>query len=259
MSIDELLRLMARLREPKRGCPWDQEQTFASVAPYTIEEAYEVADAIERGDMVSLREELGDLLFQVVFHAQMAREAGMFDFDAVVGGIVEKMTRRHPHVFGEDTVKDAWDQTERWEEQKARERSAKADTESSVLDDIPQTLPALSRAYKLQKRAARVGFDWPRIAGVLEKVEEELAELRAEIGAGRPDRLADELGDLLFSCTNLARHAGVDPESALRAANAKFERRFRALEWEVRAGGHSPGELDLEALDAAWERVKSRE
>jgi MazG family protein len=259
MSIDELLRLMARLRAPEGGCPWDLQQTFATVAPYTIEEAYEVADAIERGEMAELREELGDLLFQVVFHAQMASEAGAFGFDEVVAGIVEKMTRRHPHVFGGEQVTDASEQTERWEEQKARERSAKAETDPSLLDDVPRALPALSRAHKLQKRAARAGFDWPGIEGVFEKVQEEIEELRAELDVGDSDRLADELGDLLFSCVNLARHAGVDPETALRGANAKFERRFRAVEEQVRAGGHRPEELDLEALDAHWESVKSRE
>ena len=259
MPIDELLRLMARLRDPEGGCPWDLQQTFATVAPYTIEEAYEVADAIERQDMAELREELGDLLFQVVFHAQMAQERGSFGFDEVVAAIVEKMTRRHPHVFGNDAVADAAEQTERWEEHKARERSAKAVGEPSVLDGVSRALPALVRANKLQKRAARVGFDWPRIEGVVEKVEEELGELRAELGAGEPARLAEEIGDLLFSCVNLARHAGVDPEGALRAANTKFERRFRALESQVRAGGRSPDELDQETLDGYWEGVKSRE
>jgi MazG family protein len=221
-ALEGLLDIMAKLRDSERGCPWDKAQTFRTIAPYTIEEAYEVADAIERGDMEALREELGDLLFQVVFYAQMAREAGLFDFAHIAGDIAEKMVRRHPHVFGPARVDSVAEQTQAWEAHKAEERTAKAVAlhEPSVLDGIPPALPALTRAEKFQKRAARVGFDWPQAAQVLAKIDEELAEFRAELGAAKgleqAARLEDEIGDLLFALVNLARHMEVDPEQALR-------------------------------------------
>lgn len=258
MNIDELLQVMARLRDPEQGCPWDCEQTFATIAPYTLEEAYEVADAIARQDMAELREELGDLLFQVVFHAQMAREAGHFQFDDVVQAIVDKMVRRHPHVFADAQVADAAEQTARWEVQKAAERAAKAEQQAhSALDGVAVALPALVRAEKIQKRAARAGFDWPDIAGPLAKVREEVDEVAAELQAGAPpDRVAAEVGDLLFAAVNLARHAGVDAETALREATLKFERRFRAVE----AGLGKPlHEVSLAEMDAQWEAVKRAE
>lgn len=260
VDIDALLELMERLRDPKGGCPWDRQQTFATVAPYTVEEAYEVADAIERADYGELREELGDLLFQVVFHAQMAREAKLFAFGDVVAAIVDKMTRRHPHVFGSERIDDAAAQTTAWEARKAEERKAKAESgEHGVLDGVARTLPALVRAGKLQRRAARVGFDWPDTAGVAHKVAEELQELRAAIGAGNRQEIEEEVGDLLFACINLARHAGVDAEIALRGANAKFERRFRAVEAALRAEGRTPHDADLEEMDAHWDAAKGRE
>jgi len=251
-AVEELLALMARLRDPEHGCPWDREQDFSTIAPYTLEEAYEVADAIAREEPQALRDELGDLLFQVVFHAQMAHERGWFDFQAVAAGIVEKMIRRHPHVFGEHTVADAGAQTEAWEAIKARERG-----EAATLDGIPLALPALTRAAKLQRRAARVGFDWPTLAPVLGKLREELDELDAAMNAREAQaRLAEELGDLLFSAVNLARHLEIDPEAALRAANAKFERRFRGVEARLAASGRRPADADLAELDALWKQVK---
>jgi len=253
--IERLLSIMARLRDPERGCPWDLEQSFATIAPHTIEEAYEVADAIERGDLPALKDELGDLLFQVVFYAQMARETGAFDFDAVVESITNKMITRHPHVFGEVTVASAAAQTTAWEAHKAAERTARA--EASALDGVAAALPALTRAVKLQKRAARVGFDWPDAAPVVHKIGEELAELSAEIhGGGEPDRVQDEAGDLLFACVNLARHLGVDPETALRQANRKFETRFRRVEAMLAAEGRGPAEASLDELETLWQRAK---
>ena len=222
---------MARLRDPERGCPWDLEQDFASIAPYTIEEAYEVADAIARGDLAELKDELGDLLLQVVYHARMAEEAGLFDFDQVAAAIADKMIRRHPHVFGSAEVDGARAQSHAWEAVKATERASRAGAEGDarVLDDVPLALPALVRAAKLQRRAARVGFDWPEPVQVVDKIEEEIAELRAELGrSASVDRLSDEIGDLLFALVNLARHLEVDAEASLRQANAKFERRFRS-------------------------------
>lgn len=258
MNIDELLQVMARLRDPEQGCPWDCEQTFATIAPYTLEEAYEVADAIARADMAELRDELGDLLFQVVFHAQMAREAGHFDFDDVVRAIVDKMVRRHPHVFADVQVADAAEQTRRWEAQKAEERAARAQQQShSVLDGVAVALPALVRAEKLQKRAARVGFDWPDIQGPLDKVREEIDEVQAELAAAAPqDRVAGEIGDLLFAVVNLARHRGVDAETALRQASLKFERRFRHVEQSLQAAGRELTEATLAEMDALWEEAK---
>lgn len=261
MNIDELLAVMERLRHPQQGCPWDKEQNFSTIAPYTLEEAYEVADAIAREDMAELREELGDLLFQVVFHAQMAREAGHFEFSDVVRAIVEKMVRRHPHVFGDVQVADAEEQTRRWEAQKAQERAAKAQQVApSVLDGVAVALPALVRAEKLQKRAARVGFDWPDVQGPLSKVREEIAEVEAEISGAAPQEVVtEEIGDLLFAVVNLARHAGVDAEAALRAGNLKFERRFRAVEAALAAAGKTPQQAGLDEMDALWDSVKREE
>lgn len=261
-SIERLLAVMARLRDPDGGCPWDLEQTYATIAPYTIEEAYEVADAIERGDLADLKDELGDLLLQVVFHAQMASEARAFDFEAVADAVADKMIRRHPHVFGTDEADAAETVTVNWETIKAAERAAKAkDGKPSALDGVARGLPALLRAVKLQKRAARVSFDWGEIAPVMAKIEEELGELKAEMAQDQPhpERLQDELGDLLFAAVNLARHMKIDPEAALRHTNSKFERRFRALEAELTAGGADLAEAGLEAMEAAWQRAKAAE
>jgi MazG family protein len=251
--IDRLLAVMRRLRDPEIGCSWDIEQTFATIAPYTIEEAYEVADAIERADWEELRGELGDLLLQVVYHAQMAAEAGLFGFDDVATAIADKMIARHPHVFGDVEVRSAEAQHEHWESAKAAERQAKAASDgsaASLLDNLPHGLPALTRALKLQKRVLRVGFDWPDIQGVRDKVNEELDELES----AAPDERELELGDLLFTLVNHARRLGLDPETALRRANAKFESRFRRME---RTSDRPLGELDLEALEALWQRVKT--
>ena len=259
--IDRLLEIMTRLRDPETGCPWDVEQSFQTIAPYTIEEAYEVADAIEHGDMTALQEELGDLLLQVVYHAEMAREAGAFDFDAVAEEIADKMVSRHPHVFGDTEVADAQAQTRAWEEHKAAERRAKNGSGSdSALDNIPLPLPALVRAEKLGRRAARTGFDWPDPKQVVAKIEEELAELGQEIDRESDrERLAEELGDLMFASANLARHLGVDAEAALRHANAKFERRFRAMESRLAAEGKSPAQAGLTELERHWNEVKAAE
>jgi MazG family protein len=262
-AIARLLAVMARLRDPVGGCPWDLEQTFRTIAPYTIEEAYEVADAAERGDPQGLREELGDLLLQVVFHARMAEEAGLFDFAAVATGIADKMTRRHPHVFADVRIASAAAQTLAWEAHKAAERAAKAPADgrpASVLDHVTLALPALSRAQTVQRRAARVGFDWPEVAPVLAKVAEEVAELRHEIAAGAAaERLEDELGDLLFAVANLARHLDLDAEAALRRGTGKFERRFRAVEAALIAAGRATGDATLEEMEAAWQSVKAGE
>lgn len=261
--IDRLLDIMRRLRDPKSGCPWDVEQSFATIAPYTIEEAYEVADAVASGDLEALREELGDLLLQVVYHAQMADEIGAFDFAGVAAGIADKMVARHPHVFGDIEVADAAAQRHAWEAQKERERRRKAEAGGrtpGVLDDVPLALPALMRAEKLQKRAARVGFDWPEAAQVLDKIEEEIAELRAELASGAgSDRLEDELGDLLFAAANLARHLNIDPEAALRRTNRKFEVRFRRIEALLAAAGRTPAEASLDEMEALWQRAKAEE
>jgi len=252
--LERLIEVMARLRAPD-GCPWDRAQDFASIAPYTIEEAYEVADAIARGDMDELCGELGDLLLQVVFHARMAEEAGRFDFADVADRIVGKLLVRHPHVFGGAGSRDAAAQTAAWESQKAAERAAAAAARGerpSALDGVAAALPALMRAEKLQKRAARVGFDWPAAGPVFAKVAEELEELRA----AAPEQAAEEAGDLLFAAVNLARHLGVDPEAALRQANAKFERRFRDVEERLATLGKSPATSDLAEMDALWDAVK---
>lgn len=261
--IGNLLTVMTRLRDRENGCPWDIEQDFASIAPYTIEEAYEVAQAIQDSDMDALRDELGDLLLQVVYHAEMAREAGAFDFDDVAAGISEKMIRRHPHVFADTEIDDADQQSLAWETQKANERNARADenkTSASALDGIALALPALMRAEKLQKRAARVGFDWHDMAPVVEKIAEELAEV-AEAGAdgAQNKKLSLECGDLLFACVNLVRHMGIDAESALRQANAKFDRRFRRLESLVRDENRKPEQMSLAALEQIWQRVKKEQ
>jgi nucleoside triphosphate diphosphatase len=264
--LERLIAIMARLRDPKRGCPWDAEQSFASIAPYTIEEAYEVADAIQQGDMGALKDELGDLLLQVVFHAQMAREAGSFGIEDVARAINEKMVKRHPHVFADAVVEGAEAQTLAWEAQKAGERQAKGAAEGrpvGALDGVTVGLPALTRALKLQRRAARVGFDWPAenaMAEIEAKLAEELSEIKAEIAAGNKAALADECGDLLFVCVNLLRHLGVDPESALRSTNAKFERRFRAVEDRMRREGISDlAAAGIDRLEAAWRAVKATE
>jgi tetrapyrrole methylase family protein/MazG family protein/ATP diphosphatase len=256
-SIDRLLDIMARLRDPQRGCPWDLEQTFRTIAPYTIEEAYEVADAIERDDLTSLRGELGDLLFQVVFHAQMAREHGAFGFDDVVAAICDKLEQRHPHVFGDARIDSAAAQTVAWEEQKRLERERAG---ASVLDDVPLALPALTRANKLGKRAALVGFEWPDVAGALDKLDEELGELRKEV-AQQADEAAitNELGDVLFCVVNVCRYLKIDPETALRGANAKFERRFGYVERRLHEQGRRMGEATLEEMDKLWDEGKSEE
>ncbi|MEJ1995400.1 MAG: nucleoside triphosphate pyrophosphohydrolase [Limibacillus sp.] len=261
-EIVRLLTIMRRLRDPEDGCPWDVKQDFRTIAPYTIEEAYEVADAIERGDLEDLRDELGDLLLQVVFHARMAEESGHFDFSAVTRAISDKMVRRHPHVFAEAQERDAESQTKAWETQKAEERAAKAKAEGrapSVLEGISAALPPTTRALKLQKRAARVGFDWPEIRPVLEKIEEELAEIKTEIDKDAAvDRLEDELGDLLFAVTNLARHLRIDPDSALRRTNAKFEARFQAIEAALAKQGRSIEDADLDEMEELWQASKSK-
>jgi tetrapyrrole methylase family protein/MazG family protein/ATP diphosphatase len=258
--VFRLVEIMARLRAPEGGCPWDVEQTFASIARYTIEEAYEVADAIERDDLGDLKDELGDLLLQVVFHARMAEEAGAFDFAGVARAINDKMVRRHPHVFGDVTHKDLAEQTRAWEAIKAGERAAKrADASASVLDGVPTGLPALTRALKLSQRAARVGFVWPSAAEVLAKLREEVAELEAEVAAGDVDKAREELGDVLFVCANLARELDVEPEAALRTTNAKFVRRFKYIEQELAARGSSPEQSDLAEMDALWDAAKAAE
>lgn len=276
-AIDRLLAVMARLRDPNGGCPWDIEQTFETIAPYTIEEAYEVEDAIIRGDMLDLKEELGDLLLQVVYHSQMASEgpdadggsrpAGGFSFEDVATAIADKMIRRHPHVFGDETVDNAAAQSRAWEDVKAEERRLKGKAEpagraerESLLDDVPLGLPALTRAEKLQKRAARGGFDWPDTCQVMAKIDEELGELRTEIASGAAtDRVEDELGDVLLTVVNLARHLKIAPEDALRRANRKFERRFRAVEHALVQDGRAMRETPLDQLEELWQAVKAVE
>ncbi len=258
-AIAELLEIMGRLRDPDSGCPWDLQQDFSTIAPYTLEEAYEVAEAIQRDDSTDLCEELGDLLFQVVFHAQMARERGWFDFSDVVTAINRKMVRRHPHVFGDEVVSDARAQTEAWEQHKARERADKGPETGSALDGVPLALPALVRAQKVQRRASRVGFDWTEIEDVLDKLDEELAELREAVEAREPiERAQEELGDLIFSAVNLARFLDADAEALLRSASHKFEVRFRRV--ETLAGGRQRELRDcsLAELEAFWQEAKKQ-
>ena len=264
-ALERLLGVMAKLRAPDGGCPWDLEQTFATIAPFTIEEAYEVADAIAGGNMATIREEVGDLLFQVVFYAQMAREAGDFDFADIALGTAEKMERRHPHVFGPDAARPATAtaQVAAWEAVKDVERTGKraeVGKAASVLSGVARALPALTRAEKLTKRAARHRFDWPDAGQVLDKIEEEIAELRVEIAGGAAkERVADELGDLLLAVANLGRKLEVDPEAALRGANDKFTRRFQRVEALLRERGKSPSESTLEEMDALWDQAKAEE
>jgi MazG family protein len=271
--IEDLLRVMARLRDPEKGCPWDREQTFASIAPYTIEEAYEVADAIARSDLDALKDELGDLLLQVVYHARMAEEDGRFAFGDVVDAITAKMIRRHPHVFEDASLRGAFLTSGTWERIKAEEKAIRGgaaggdgDEAGSLLDDVPVALPALTRAVKLQKRTARVGFDWPSLAPVLAKIEEEIAELKSAIadekregGAAASKKVTEEFGDLLFVMANVARHLGVDPEGALRDANAKFVRRFRSIEAALRAEGRTPEDATLDEMNQLWDEAKASE
>jgi len=265
-QIDRLIDIMAALRNPETGCPWDKEQTFQSIAPYTIEEAYEVADAIEQDDMDSLRDELGDLLFQVIFYAQMSRESGGFDFEDVARGICTKMERRHPHVFGDAKIEDAAAQTDAWEQHKAAERARKGleNIPVSILDGVALALPALMRALKLQRRAAQVGFEWDDATGALAKVHEEIGEVEAEMCLEAPqervqERLEDEIGDLFFAAVNLARMLKVKPEEALRGANAKFEKRFHEVEARLAERGKTPEQSSLAEMDALWHEVKAGE
>lgn len=261
--MDDLLIIMEKLRDPESGCPWDVEQTFETIAPYTIEEAYEVDEAIRTNDMPALANELGDLLLQVIFHAQMAKEGGHFEFSTVVTEVCRKMVDRHPHVFGDATVEDADAQVKAWEEHKARERQNKAEADGrvpSVLEGITVGLPSLLRAIKLQNRAARVGFDWPQTEHVLDKLQEESAELVEEYRQGQSKtRMKEEFGDLLFVMANLARHMNIDPEEALRGANAKFERRFHRIEEILYQKGSSPEVSSLEEMDALWDQAKREE
>lgn len=265
-SIDDLLFLMTRLRDPDGGCPWDLKQNFASIVPHTLEEAYEVADAIAQEDWAHLKDELGDLLFQVIFYAQLGKEDKYFDFSAIVSNLVEKLVRRHPHVFpsgelhGDNDglgLSDA-EVKANWERIKEQERQGKAEKKAGVLSDIPQALPGLTRAAKLQKRAASVGFDWTETESVLDKMEEELAELREAIKAGKQAEIADEMGDMLFAQVNLARHLGVNPEEAVRGTNQKFERRFGFVEAQVESSGKPWDEFTLDELDQYWDQAKAK-
>ena len=266
-DIQRLLEIMAALRTPGTGCPWDLEQTFRTIAPYTIEEAYEVADAIERGDLGDLKDELGDLLLQVVFHARMAEEAGAFAFAEVVEAITTKLIRRHPHVFGDardlspEGVKGLWDRIKTAEKaERARVRGdAGPPADAGLLAGVPCSLPALTRAEKLTRRAATVGFDWPDAAQVIGKIHEELGEVQQAAASGAPERIEDEIGDLLFAAANLARHFRIDPETALRGANAKFERRFRSIERALAAQGRSPEEARLDEMERLWTEAKTAE
>lgn len=265
-SIEDLLQLMARLREPETGCPWDLKQSYATIVPSTLEEAYEVADAIESGDFDHLKEELGDLLFQVIFYSQLGQEEERFNFKGIVNNLVAKLIRRHPHVFPEGTLESRIepgrerDETQikaKWEALKQEEREEKG--KQGTLDDVPVNLPALTRAAKLQKRAAGVGFDWPEITGVLEKVEEEVDEVKQALQAQDQAALTEEIGDLLFAIVNASRHLKIDPEGALRAANRKFERRFRGVEEGLQRRGMTPAEASLTVMDNLWDEVKKRE
>jgi MazG family protein len=260
-TVSDLIAIMAALRTPGTGCPWDLEQNFATIAPYTIEEAYEVADAIQRGDLADLEEELGDLLLQVVYHSRLAEEQGAFDFGDVADAIATKMIRRHPHVFGDEAARSAGAAKGWWERIKAEEKAAReqAVVKAGALDEVPVALPALTRAVKLQHEAARVGFDWPSLAPVIAKMKEELAELDERIGAGDRAKVEEEFGDLLFVIANVARHLRLDPEAALRAANQKFIRRFRYIEERLAAAGRTPEQSNLEEMDALWNEAKAQE
>jgi nucleoside triphosphate diphosphatase len=258
-SLEKLLEVMASLRDAETGCAWDLQQNYSTIAPYTIEEAYEVADAIARDDMAGLKDELGDLLFQVVFYARMAEEQRIFDFEAVAAGICDKMVRRHPHVFGNDQERERGPVSGAWEQIKAAERAAKSpDNGLSALDGVAISLPALKRAQKLGKRAASAGFDWPDTRGVRAKIAEEIAELSAAECAGKPQEVADELGDLLFAVVNLARHLNVDSEQALSDASRKFERRFRSMEIDAQQDNVDFAELDIDALESRWQEAKKK-
>jgi ATP diphosphatase len=254
-QLERLLRIMERLRDPERGCPWDREQDWTSIAPHTIEEAYELADAIERADVDAVCDELGDVLFQVVFQARIAQERGLFDFEAVAETIADKLERRHPHVFGDAHVADAAAQTQAWEQHKRAER-AKRGQGTGALDGVTLGLPALTRAAKLGSRAAKVGFDWSDAAGVMEKVQEEVSELQRELEGGDRRRIGEELGDLLFALVQAARHLDIDAEAALRDANTKFERRFRHVETLLARDGLTPTDVDMQRLDALWDVAK---
>lgn len=257
-SMQDLLALMQQLRDPENGCPWDKKQTLQSLTAYTIEEAYEVVDSIEQNDLSGLKSELGDLLFQVVFYAQLAQEQGLFNFQDVVSTISEKLVRRHPHVFAGKEFTDSAAVSANWEAEKAKERQEKDAQATSILDDIPHNLPALMRANKIQKRCATVGFDWHELPPVIEKIHEELDEVMAEINRADYDKaaLGEELGDLLFANVNLVRHLGFEPEKILRAGNHKFERRFRAVEHIIQSQGRSVKECSLDELEAVWQQVK---
>ena len=255
MPIDRLLAIMARLRDPQRGCPWDREQTWSSIVPHTIEEAYEIADAVARGNVDQVRDELGELLFHVVFQSRIAEEQGLFRFDDVADGISSKLERRHPHVFGDATIGNAAEQTAAWERHKAEERRANG-VASGALDGVTLGLPALLRAAKLGRRAAQVGFDWPDVAGVMEKVREEIDELQQAVAAGESEHAREELGDLLFSVAQLSRHLDVDPEAALRDAGGKFERRFRHVEAILAEDGRSAADASMVELETLWARAK---
>lgn len=261
-DMNDLLAVMARLRDPETGCPWDVKQSFATIAPYTIEEAHEVADAIARGDLEGLKDELGDLLLQVVYHAQMASEQSRFAFADVVDSITRKMIRRHPHVFEDSSRREEFMATDLWDRIKSQEKAERGEVQrlKSVLDEVPAGMPALTRAVKLQKGAAKVGFDWPDLVPVLAKAEEELSELKdAMAGNAGPESIAEEFGDLLFVLANLARHLGLDPEATLRGANAKFVRRFQSIEAALAAQGRTPKDSSLEEMDALWEAAKTDE
>jgi ATP diphosphatase len=258
-DISRLIEIMAALRNPDGGCPWDLEQTFSTVAPYTIEEAYEVAEAIAENDMDGLRDELGDLLLQSVYHAQMASETGAFDFGDVVEAITTKLIRRHPHVFGDADARAAGAAKGQWERIKAEEKAERGVTHDGLLGGVPVAIPSLMRALKLQQKAGTVGFDWNDPRAVIAKLKEEIGEIEAEIGGGTPERIEDEVGDLLFAAVNLARHLNVDPDQALRRTNAKFTRRFGAIETALAAEGRTPAEASLDEMEALWQRAKADE
>ena len=258
-NIEKLIEVMAQLRDPQQGCPWDLEQSFETIVPHTLEEAYEVAETIENGEISELCDELGDLLFQVVFYARLAEEKGLFDFTQIVNGIVDKLVRRHPHVFGDETIEDAEAQTRAWESHKAMERVDKSG-DAGTLTGIANALPALTRAIKLQKRAGQVGFDWPTITPVFDKILEELDEVKQEIDVeNNKQRIEEEIGDLLFACTNLARHAHVNPETALRRSNRKFENRFSQMETIAANNSLLIEHLDIEQWEQLWDQVKTEE